>query len=195
MFPFCPEIKSISKDDFNEYIKKLNQKIINHTKKLICDWTDEKKYLIQYRMLSFYVRHGVVFHEVHDRLSFNQSNWLEIYTSFDTQKRNQAVNDFERDFYNLINKAFYGKTMDKVRKRCTMDFIKKDEIDNIINIIKQQSKLAFNGIHESYENRDSYTFKQNEALLDQPIYLGFAMLELSMLHMYETYSGKLESDF
>ena len=39
----------------------------------------------------------------------------------------------------------------------------------------------------SYENYDSYTFKQNEILMDKPIYLGFAVLELSKLHMYSTY--------
>ena len=54
-------------------------------------------------------------------------------------------------------------------------------------IIKQQSKLTFNGIHKSYENCDSYTFKQNEVLLDKPNYLEFSVLELGKLLMYETY--------
>ena len=39
--------------------------------------------------------------------------------------------------------------------------------------MKQQSKIIFNGIHKSYENFDSYTFKQNEVLMDKPIFLGF----------------------
>ena len=47
-------------------------------------------------------------------------------------------------------------------------FIKKDDHKGII---KQQSKLTFNGIHKSYDNCDSYTFKQNEVLMDKPIYL------------------------
>ena len=41
-------------------------------------------------------------------------------------------------------------------------------------------------IHKSYENCDSYSFKQNEVLLDKPVYSGFAILELSKLHMHET---------
>ena len=52
-------------------------------------------------------------------------------------------------------------------------------------IINQQSKLTFNGIHKSYENYDSFTFKQNEVMFDKPIYLGFTVLELSKLLMYE----------
>ena len=52
--------------------------------------------------------------------------------------------------------------------------------------------MTFNGIHKSYENCDSYTFKQNEVLMDKPIYLGFSVLELNKLLMYETYYDKLQ---
>ena len=47
----------------------------------------------------------------------------------------------------------------------------------------------------SYENYDSSTFKQNEVLMDKPIYLGFSVLELSNLLMYETYYDKLQPYF
>ena len=55
--------------------------------------------------------------------------------------------------------------------------------------------MTFNGIYKSYENCDSYTFKQNEVLMDKPIYLGFSVLELSKLLMYETYYDKLQPCF
>ena len=55
--------------------------------------------------------------------------------------------------------------------------------------------MTFNGIHKSYENCDSYTFKQNEVLMDQPIYLGFSVLELSKSLLYETYYDKLQPYF
>ena len=71
-------------------------------------------------------------------------------------------------------------------------FNEKDDTDEII---KQQSKLTFNGIHKSHENCDSYTFKENEAKMDKPIYLGLAVLELSKLLMYETYYDKLQPYF
>ena len=79
--------------------------------------------------------------------------------------------------------------MGNVRNRRGLESFKKDDIKNIV---KQRSKLTFDGIHQSYENCDSYTFKQNEVLLDKPIYVGFAVLELSKLHMYETYYNKLQ---
>ena len=55
--------------------------------------------------------------------------------------------------------------------------------------------MTFNGIHKSYENCDSSTFKQNEVIMDKPICLGFAILELRKLHRYETYYDKLQPYF
>ena len=86
--------------------------------------------------------------------------------NFNTQKRNQAVSDFEKDFYTILYNAFYGKTMENVRNRLKIKFVEKDDYREII---KQQSKLTFNGIHKSYENCDSYTFRENEVKMDQPI--------------------------
>ena len=71
--------------------------------------------------------------------------------------------------------------MENVRTRRKVKFIRKSGTDKII---KQQSKLTFNGIRKSYENYDSYTFKLNEMLMDKPIYLCFSVLELSKLSMY-----------
>ena len=48
---------------------------------------------------------------------------------------------------------------------------------------------------KSYENCDSYTFKQNQVVMDKAIYVGFAILELSKLHMYETYYDTLQLYF
>ena len=56
--------------------------------------------------------------------------------------------------------------MENVRNRLQIKFVKKNEYRQII---KQQSKLTFNGIHKSYENCDSYLFRQNEVLMDKPI--------------------------
>ena len=191
-FPYAPANKKINPDNFNDYMKEIKPDTYIQTKKLICDWSDKKNYLVHYRLLKFYLKHGMIVDKVHNIISFKQSKWLEKYISFNTQKRNQAVNDFEKDFYKLLNNAFYGKTMENVRNRLKIKFVKKDDHKEII---KQQSKLTFNGIHKSYENCDSYTFKQNEVLMDKPIYLGFTVLELSKLHMYETYYDILQPYF
>ena len=117
-FPFAPDNKKMDPDDFSDFMKKIKPDAYTQTKKLICDWSDKKNYLVHYRMLKFYVRHGMVIDKVHEIKSFKQSKWLEKYINFETQKRNQAVNDFEKDFYKLLKNAFYEKTMKNVRNRC-----------------------------------------------------------------------------
>ena len=108
----------------------------SHTKckKLICDWTVKKKYLVHYCMLKFYVRHGMNVEKVHEVISFKQSKWLEKYIDFNTQKRSKTKNDFEKDFYKLLNNAFYGKTMENVRNRSKIEFIKKDEEEKMVKL-------------------------------------------------------------
>ena len=83
-------------------MKKIKPHTYTQTKKLICEWSDKKNYLIHYRMLKFYVRHGMIVDEGCEAISFRQSKWLEKNISFDTQKRSQAVNVFEKDFYKLL---------------------------------------------------------------------------------------------
>ena len=119
----------------------------------------------------------------HQVISFTRSDWLAKYIGFTTQKRNKAKNNFEKDSYELLNNAFYGKTMENVRDCIKLENIKKYEWKKNK---KQQSKLIFNGVHKSYENCQRYTFIQNEVPMDKPFYLGFAMLKLSKLHMFET---------
>ena len=73
--PFAPENKSISKDDFGPYMISIMPKNYVSHKKLICDWTDKKNYLVHCRMLKFYIRHGMKIKKVHRVISFKQSKW------------------------------------------------------------------------------------------------------------------------
>ena len=124
-FPFAPENQKIDPDDFSEYLKEIKSDTYAKTKKLVCNWSDKKNYLAHYRMLKFYVRHGMEIENVHTVISFKQSKWFEKYISFNTQKRNKAKNDFEEDFYKVFNIAFYSEAMQNVRNRIQVEFIKK----------------------------------------------------------------------
>ena len=96
-------------------MKSIKPENYTKSKKLICDWTDKKKYLIHYRMLKFYVRHGMIVEKIHEIISFKQSKWLECYISFNTQKRNKARNEFEKDFFKLLVNAAFGNFLENIR--------------------------------------------------------------------------------
>ena len=114
-------------------MKKIKPKDYTKSKKLICDWTDEKRYLINYRMLKFYVGHGMVVGKVHEIISFKQSRYLEKFISFNTQKRNKAKIDFEKDFFKLLVNAAFGIFLENVRNRLELELIRKDDVKKVLN--------------------------------------------------------------
>ena len=116
-FPICPEKRKVNLDDFTQYMNENNPNTYTQNGKLISDCIDKRNYLSHYWMLKFYVRHGMVVNKNHEKISFRQNVWLEKYTNFNTQKRNKAKSDFEKDFHKLLNNAFYGKTMENVLNR------------------------------------------------------------------------------
>ena len=66
-------------------MKEIKPDNYTQTKKLICDWSDKINCLLHYRMLKFYVRHGMIVDKVYNIISFEQSRWLLKYRNFNTQ--------------------------------------------------------------------------------------------------------------
>ena len=64
--------------------------------------------------------------KIHRILSFDQKPWLAPYIEKNTEMRMKASNDFEKDFFKLMNNAFFGKTMENVRARRNIDIISND---------------------------------------------------------------------
>ena len=133
--PFCPENKTSPQDNICDYMNEMKPNKCTQNRIVVGDWTDNKNYLTLYRMLKRYGRHGMVVREVHEKNPFRQSKWLEKYISLNTQKTHLAVNDFEKDFYKILNNTFYGKALENDSNRIKIEFIRKG--DNQRNI-KQQ---------------------------------------------------------
>ena len=89
---------------------------INGVEKLIPNLRDKKNYVIHIRALDQALRHGLVLECIHRAIEFNQSDWMKPHIDFNTQLRTLATNDFEKDFFKLMNNSVFGKTMENIRK-------------------------------------------------------------------------------
>ena len=157
------KIKRKNPDDFSDYTKEIRLDIYTETKKLICDWSDRKNYLIQYRMLNFYVRHGMIVDEVHSVISFKQAKWLEKYINFNTQKRNKVRNDLL--MYGTYNNKLQQNFAEKKLESHYMDtdsFVlivnTKDSIGDLKNLKALFDFSNINKDHELFSNKNKKVF-------------------------------------
>ena len=86
---------------------------INGVEKLIPNLYDKKRYAIHIRALEQALKHGLVLEHIHRAIKFKRSAWMK---DFNTKLRTAAANDFEKDFYKLMNNAVFGETMENIRK-------------------------------------------------------------------------------
>ena len=104
----------------HSYMPFLPERIkIDKTQKLVCNLHDKKKYVAHFSILKQALNHGLKLTKVHRVIEFNQEVWLKKYIDMNTELRKKASNDFEKDFFKLMNNAVFGKTMENVRKQIT----------------------------------------------------------------------------
>ena len=89
---------------------------ISGVEKLIPNLYDKKRYVIHISALDQALRHRLVLECIHRAIEFKQSAWMKEYIDFNTKLRTAAANDFEKDFYKLMNNSVFGKTMGNIRK-------------------------------------------------------------------------------
>ena len=153
---------------------------IDKCKKLVCNLRNKKKYVVHIRSLKQALNHGLKLKKVHRITEFNQEVWLKPYIDMNTELRKIAKNDFEKDFFQLMNNAVFGKTVENVRKHRDIKLVTTD---------KKRSKLVsepnYHTINLISENLSIIEMRRTKVKMDKPIYLGLPILEISKLLMYE----------
>jgi hypothetical protein len=134
----------------------------------------------------------MVVDEVSEILSFDQTNWLEPYISFNTEKRNEAKkagNTFLSDFFKLLNVSVYGKTMENVRKYQDVKIMKNINERDEKAFLNKVRKPSFKYARQLEPTLVGAHMGKASVTLNKPIIVGATVLGLSKLHMYEFWYG------
>ena len=192
-YPLAAERVCVNKDMLSEYCKKIATKYNISTglvHKLIPTLSNKEKYVLHYRNLQLYIDLGLKVNKVHRVLEFNQSPWLKQYIDFNTLKRTQAKNSFEKDFFKLMNNSVFGKTMENIRKRIDVRLITDEK-----KLLKMASKPTYVSSKIFNENLVAVHKIKETLTLNRPAYVGMCILDLSKTLMYDCHYNYIKEKY
>ena len=101
-------------DLHNDYPLAPERLKIGGVEKLIPNLCNKFKYIIHHKTLKLYESLGLKIMRLHRGIKFEESAWLKPYITLNTDLCSNARNDFEKDFFKLINNSVFGKTMENI---------------------------------------------------------------------------------
>ena len=188
-YPLAPESLEIDKSIYSPTQSSVFPKSLPQ-KKLTPNLNDKTEYVLHYRNLKLYVQLGLVITKVHRVLKFKQSPWLKQYIDFNTRQRSLADSGFLKDFFKLMNNGVFGKTQENLRKRVQVDIV-----TNATILRKRVAKPSFCRGMSITDDITVVQCKVQTLTLNRPIYVGFTVLELSKLHMYDFHYNHMKSKY
>ena len=163
--PFLPERKKVEK-----------------VEKLICSIEDTEKYVIRIRALKQSLNHGLKLKKLPRVIQFIQKDWLKPYIDMkmNAELRKKAQNEFEKNFFKLMNNSVFGKTMENMRNHKDIKLVTSD---------KRRKRLVSEPNYHSHKNFSdnlmAIEMKETRIKMTKPLYLGMSVLDISKILMYE----------
>ena len=153
---------------------------IDKCKKLVCNLRNKNKYAVHIKSLKQALKHGLKLKKIHRIIEFNQEARLKPYIETNTELRKVAKNDFEKDFFKLMNNSVFGKTMENIRKHRKI---------KLVTTIKKRSKFVsepnYHTINYISEDLSIIEMNETKVKMNKSIYLGLSILDISKTLMYE----------
>ena len=173
-YALAAENINIKNDMLNDFQQEGRKE--NNIKKLCTSFEDKINFGVNYRELKFFLKHGLKITKVNQVLEYEQLNYMESYIMKNTNERITAKNDFEKDFFKLMNNSVYGKTMENVRNRINFRLLSTEQQAKSIRNVRIRHTI-FNddlvGVH----------LCKQQVKLNKPIFIGQNVLDESKLIM------------
>lgn len=203
MYPFAPEHRRIFKEYYQDqqtkteltpFLKKWSEandgdKMTEFTG-LVCTLYDKTEYNVHWRLLRFYMEHGVIVTKVHFAVSFDEGDYLAGYIRKNISIRNTRKDELGKTLYKLLGNSIYGKTFESPFKRNTFEII-RDPV-KLQGLMEEGNIAAVTPIDDF-----AWIVRMDgeDIVLDKPTYIGACVCEFAKLHMYTLLYDKLAAIF
>lgn len=177
-------------DLHNDYPLAPERLKINKVEKLIPNLNDKQRYVLHYESLKQYESLGLKITKIHRGIKFKESDWMKQYIDLNTNLRAKAKNDFEKDFFKLMNNSVYGKTIENLRKRVDISFVNTEK-----KAKKLVAKPNFKKCTIFSENFCAIEMRKTQIYFNKPVYLGMCILDLSKTLMYDFHYNYIRSKY
>ena len=171
-------------DLHNDYPLAPERLKIDNVEKLIPNLFDKEKYIAHHENLKLYEELGLKIKKIQRGIRFREEPWMKSYIELNTRLRANGKNDFEKNFFKLMNNSVFGKTMENIRNRVDVKLVserKKAE--------KLAAKPNFEHLTIFDENLVAIHMKRTKLTFNKPVYCGMAILDLSKTLMYDFHYG------
>ena len=177
-------------DLHNDYPLAPERVKINKTEKLTPNLWDKKNYVIHYENLKKYLRLGLKLTRIHRGIKFKESQWLKKYIDLNTGLRTKARNEFEKDFFKLMNNSVFGKTMENIRNRVDIKLVNdKNKAERLA------AKPNFKHCNIFSEDLTAIHMKKTFLTFNKPVYLGMCILDLSKTLMFDFHYNYMKKKY
>jgi hypothetical protein len=128
--PLALEVHTISEDMLPPYFKQVNSRKnltrnpnqLNpdkyKTSKLMATCYDKKEYVVHFAALQSYLKYGLKISKIHRVIKFSQFPLFRDYIDYNSKRRQESNNEFEKDFYKQKNNSLFAKCLENKRNRC-----------------------------------------------------------------------------
>ena len=152
--------------------------------KLIPNLKDKEKMVLDGRNLKLFLSLGMKLKKIWRGIEFREEAFMKPFIEWNTKLRTAAKNDFEKELFKLASNAVYGKTMENVRNRINMRLVNNRKKQ--ANLVK---KINFKHATKFGEKIAAVHMKKTKVILNKPIFVGAAILDLSKIHMFKFHYG------
>ena len=199
-FPFAPDHMLINDQYYDEsgelypFLKEWSQanegEVMKPFKGLVGTLYDKERYCVHWKLLEWYMDHGLIVTKVHNIVLFQEAKYLSGYVNHNITLRNQRTDELGKMVYKLMGNSIYGKTFENPF--------------NHYKYVLVRNEMKLKGLIETADVASITPIDQNNSIvkitgdrveLDKPTYVGACVTEYAKLHMYRLFYDKFMKMF